>query len=169
MPLRSIHHMLFMLPLSPQGEDSSHFPAPTWDPSHGRHSSINFSSVSASHILQFFTNCFHGTHPSQKQSALVQASFRVMGFFGCSHLLWHGLLLELRVDSPLTSVDCRETACHLTTDCRGISAPVHHTSPFSFNILCPHSCFFHMPLSPPAYPAGFALLNMVLWRHYHCC
>ena len=64
--LRSVHHMLFLPLLPPQGEDSSHSsPAPVWGPSHGRQSFTYFSNVSPSHRLQFFTNCssmgpFHG-------------------------------------------------------------------------------------------------------------
>lgn len=39
-------------------EHSSHsFPAPVWDPSYGRQSSMDFSNVSPSQGQQFFTNC----------------------------------------------------------------------------------------------------------------
>lgn len=58
--------------------------------------------------LQLFMNCSSvGPFP------------RVMASFGCSHLLWHGVLHGLQTDvrPPLTSMVCRGSACHLTSGC----------------------------------------------------
>lgn len=58
MGLWSVLHTLSLLLLPPQGEGSSHCSSsPAWGPSHRRQSSMNFSSLSPSHGLQFFTNC----------------------------------------------------------------------------------------------------------------
>ena len=56
--LQSVHHTLSLPLLPPQGEDSSHSaPAQAWGPSHGTQSSMNCSSKSTFHKLQFFMNC----------------------------------------------------------------------------------------------------------------
>jgi len=51
--LRSVHHTL----VSAAPSSSYSAPAPAWGPSHGRHFSMNFSSVGLSHRLQLFMNC----------------------------------------------------------------------------------------------------------------
>jgi len=54
----SVNHMLSLLLLPLQQEDSSHSaPAPLWGPSHGKQFSMNCSNVGPSHRLQLFTNC----------------------------------------------------------------------------------------------------------------
>lgn len=58
--------------------------------------------------LQLFMNC-----------SSVSPFPRVMASFGCSHLLWRGVLHGLQTDvrPPLTSMVCRGSACHLTSGC----------------------------------------------------
>ena len=94
--MRSVHHTLSLLLLPPQGEDSSHSsPAPAWGPSHGRQSSMNFSSVSPSHRLQFFTNCtsvgpFHEVQSFRNR--LLQHGSPAGSQVLPANLLQHGLL-----------------------------------------------------------------------------
>lgn len=51
-----VHHTLSLLLLPPCGQTLTSLPAPAWDPSRGRQSSLIFSSMDLFHGLQFSTN-----------------------------------------------------------------------------------------------------------------
>ncbi|XP_049649850.1 uncharacterized protein LOC126035357 [Accipiter gentilis] len=156
--LWSVHHMLSLPLLPPQGEDSSRSsPDPAWGPSHGRQSSMNFSNVTPPHGLQFFTNCssvgpFHGVQ-SFRNGLLQRGLLSLHGVPGPARSLLQcrlstgsqppsGVSTSSGVGSstgcrrisapPWTSMDCRGTACLtmvFTTGCRGISALVPGAPP----------------------------------------
>lgn len=91
-------------------------PAAAWGPSRGRESSTNFSRVSPSHRLQFFTSLGpspqgavlqeqaapawvpHRVTGPARQPAPVQASHQVRASFRHIHLLCHGVLQVLQGD-----------------------------------------------------------------------
>jgi len=100
--LRSVHHTFSLLLLPPQGEDSSRSaPAPAWGPSHGRQSSMNFSSLS----------------PSQEQAAPAWVPHGVTG--PPKSLLQHGL--SMGSQPPLGTAPCSGMGSSL--GCRWVSAP----------------------------------------------
>lgn len=88
--------MLSLLLLSPHGEDSSQSSlAPVQGPSHGRQLSMNFSNISPSRGLQFFTNCsstvsFHRVQPFKNR--LLQHGFPMGTEVFPENLLQRGLL-----------------------------------------------------------------------------
>lgn len=80
----------------------------------------NFSSMSPSHVLQFFMNC------PGISSSMATASFRCLLRCG----VFHGL--QVISAGPWTSVGCRGIACLIivfSTGCRRISALVPGASP----------------------------------------
>ncbi|KAK4831745.1 hypothetical protein QYF61_018943 [Mycteria americana] len=91
-----------------EGEDSSHSsPDPAWGPSHRRQSSMNFSNVSPSRGLQFFTNCSSVGPFCRVQSCrnrLLQRGSPTGSQVLPANLLQHGLL------SPWVHRSCQEPA-----------------------------------------------------------
>jgi len=96
MGLRSVQHMLSLLLLPPQGEDSScSSPAPASGPSHGRQFSINCPNVGPPHELQLFSNYpsvgpFHGVQ-SFRNRLLQRGSPMGSQLPSGIHLLWRGV------------------------------------------------------------------------------
>jgi len=162
----SSSHTVSTAPLS-----SHSSPAPAWGPSQGRGSSRNFSNMSPSHGLQFFTNCFsvgpsHG-EVLQEQTAPVWVPRGVRSPASKPALVWTPLstgpqvLAEAcssggspRGHSPLQASTCSGVGSSM--GCRSICGPPRTSmgcrGTACLSMVCSTSCRGISALTPAAPP-----------------
>lgn len=146
-----VHHV-FLLFLPPEGEDSSHFyPAPAlgllpW----GRPStSMNFSSLSLIHRVQFFMSCCGVVpmwgHKSFQEPSLSWVSHRFAAFFRHPPPLPWG--------SPRAAREQPVSPWSPLWACREISAPALRAPPLTPSLTLVAAVLFHLSIVPPSLSA----------------